>query len=97
MKKIALIIALCLSGCTTIHFDNGTDVSGLANAPKWHHIGILSLVEFSAPVNLETECGNKEWNSVQTELTFLNGLASSIVNSVVPAAWSPKTVEVTCK
>lgn len=97
MKKIALIIALCLSGCTTIHFDNGTDVSGLANAQKWHHIGIISLVEFSAPVNLESECGNKEWSSVQTQLTPINMLAGFVAGLIVPGVWSPKSVEVTCK
>jgi len=97
MKKIILIVAICLSGCTTIHFDRDSAVKGQVSAPLWHHIGVISLVEFSAPVNLDDQCGEKEWDSVQTEQNFLNVLASMVGSAVIPALWSPKSVEVTCK
>ena len=46
-------------------------------------------------IKVEEECGDKEWSSVKTELTFINGLVSGIVNFVAPV-WYPKTVEVSC-
>lgn len=96
MKKIVLVAAILLSGCTTIHFDRNANLD--LNATKtesWHHNALLALVEVSDPVNLEEKCGNQEWSSVKTELTFINGLLSGIVNFVAPV-WYPKTVEVSC-
>lgn len=97
MKLISLFISiLLLTGCTTIHFDNGEEVQGIAAADKWHHNFFFDLYEASAPVNLETECADREWSSVKTELTFLNVLARSAVNWLAPI-WYPKVVETTCK
>jgi hypothetical protein len=96
MKNLIVLFAILLSGCTTIHFDRNENLD--LNATKsetWHHNAVLALVEVSDPVNLEEECGEKEWSSVKTELTFVNGLVSSIVNFVAPL-WYPKTVEVSC-
>jgi hypothetical protein len=98
MKKILILVSFLLSACTTIHFDNG---SVHANAQtqeqeQWHHNFMFSLVEGSAPVNLDNECGEKEWSSVKTELTFINYLAGSVVNFFAPI-WYPKTVGITCK
>lgn len=96
MKKIVLAAAILLSGCTTIHFDRNSNLD--LNATKtenWHHNTLLALVEVSDPVNLEENCGDKEWSSVKTELTFINGFVSGIVNFIAPV-WYPKTVEVSC-
>mgnify|MGYP000409786742 CR=1 FL=1 len=97
MKKILAIFVILLSGCTTIHFDRNENLD--LNATKsetWHHNIVFSLVEVSDPVNLKQECGDQEWSSVKTELSFLNGLASGITGIVVPYIWYPKTVEVSC-
>ena len=96
MKKILAIFVILLSGYTTIHFDRNENLD--LNATKsetWHHNVVFALVEVSDPVDLEKECGDKEWSSVKTELTFINGLVSGIVNSIAPL-WYPKTVEVSC-
>ena len=98
MKKLLMTVAILLSvsGCTTIHFDK-TDTVNL-NATKtedWHHNALLALVEVSDPVNLEEKCGDQEWTSVKTELTFANGFFSGLINFIVPV-WYPKTVEVSC-
>ena len=96
MKRILLIACLLLTGCTTIHFDRSANLD--LNATKtetWHHNALLALVEVSDPVNLTEQCGEQEWSSVKTELTFVNGFVSGIVNFAAPV-WYPKTVEVSC-
>ena len=84
------------TGCTTIHFDNGNVSSPSTVTEKWHHNAVLALIEVSEPVNLKNECSSGDWSSVKTQLSFLNGLASSFVNQLGPI-WYPKTVEVSCK
>ncbi|KZZ44173.1 hypothetical protein A3759_30190 [Thalassolituus sp. HI0120] len=99
MKKVILAAALLLmAGCSTIHFDRNPEPQATPfQTEEWHHNAILALVEVSDPVNLEDKCeGNKEWTSVKTELTFVNGLVSGLVNIFFPL-WYPKTVEVSCK
>lgn len=95
-KLLLAMIVVVTSACTTIHFDNG-DVSGSSTTKeKWHHNVALGLYELSDPINLKNECGAGQWTSVKTELTFINGLASGVVNAFLPI-WYPKTVEVSCK
>lgn len=96
MKIITIIAVMFLSGCTTIHFDNGDGSEGQPSTEKWHHNFALSLYEGSKPVNLERECAGQQWSSVKTELSFINGLASGAVNLLGPI-WYPKTVQVKCK
>ena len=62
---------------------------------KWHHNFAFALYEGSSVVNLRNECGRTEWVSVKTETSFVNGVASSVVNIAGPI-WYPKTVEVSC-
>ncbi len=97
MKKILITAVILLSGCTTIHFDR-SDTMDLNATQKtsWHHNAFLALAEISDPVNLEQKCGEQEWTSVKTELTFMNGLASGFINQIAPL-WYPKTVTVSCK
>ncbi|KKO50401.1 hypothetical protein VT06_01915 [Arsukibacterium sp. MJ3] len=96
MKICIFFIALLSSGCSTIHFKNGTDVAVNSETEKWHHNVALALFEVSEPVNLQQECADRDWSTVTTELTFLNGLASGAVNLVAPI-WYPKTVSVSCQ
>lgn len=96
MKKFTTaIFVLLLSACTTIHFDNGDEPGGTENAGEWHHNFALDLYEASAPVNLEQECAGTQWTSVKTEVTFINGLAGTAVNTLAPI-WYPKTTQVSC-
>lgn len=96
MKKLLIIASIIMSGCTTIYFDNGEQDKTVPVQKKWHHNYLFSLIEGSKPVNLDNECGEKEWSSVKTELSFINGLAGGAVNTVGPI-WYPKTVEISCK
>jgi hypothetical protein len=98
MRKSGLlpvILLVLVSGCTTIHFDNGDTSNPSTVKTQWHHNVVLALYEVSDPVNLKEECGSEQWTSVKTELSFINGLASSAVNFFIPI-WYPKTVEVSC-
>lgn len=97
MKLIIPLIFVLLSGCTTIHFDKDNNVEpSTSQIHKWHHNIIFGLAEVSEPVNLEQECQDKEWTSVQTELSFIDGFTTLIVNSFAPL-WYPKSVEISCK
>ncbi len=101
MSKIieCVLLATCIvfmSGCSTLHFDKGEETNSTRVVEKWHHNAVLALIEVSDPVNLRDECGEKNWVSVKTELSFVNGLSSAIVNYLVPI-WYPKTVEVSCQ
>tara|TARA_B100001250_G_C19604038_1_gene701924 strand:- start:112 stop:471 length:360 start_codon:yes stop_codon:yes gene_type:complete len=79
--------------------------NGLNNDPltsSWHHNMVLSLIEVTDPVDLAAECeaskgSQAEWATVKTEHTFINGLASLVVNAFLPInLWTPMTVEVDC-
>jgi len=80
MKIFKLVFLLPLmTGCTTIHFENGSNQPiNQIEVDKWHHNLHMGLFEISEPVNLQEECGGKEWSKVTTEHTF--------ANSIVPAA-----------
>lgn len=90
------VCALLTTGCTTVHFDNGSYSEPSTTKAEWHHNLALALYEASAPVNLKDTCGTQQWTSVKTELTFPNVIAGGVVNFVAPI-WYPKTVEVSCK
>ncbi|MCD1597931.1 Bor family protein [Rheinheimera aquimaris] len=96
--KIGLSAALCvvLNACSTIHFDRNTDKQAESvTYQQWHHNFFFALYEGSKPVNLVEICQQQDWQSVKTEVSFLNGLATTVVNYVAPI-WYPKTVDVSC-
>jgi hypothetical protein len=95
---LVMVMLTVMSGCTRIHFDNGEQVANTQNAQKkqWHHNAALSLYEVSEPVDLKKNCDGANWSSVETQLSFVNGLASTVVNEVAPL-WYPKTVLTTCE
>ena len=78
--KILVIFSMILSfatGCSTIYFHNGNTNHIIQNS-EWHHDGIMRLVEFSDPVDLNSKCNSADWTSIRTEKTFINTLASSV-------------------
>ena len=80
-------------GCSSITFDNQVDASdGTDSYEKWHHIWAFDLYEGSKPVNLKTGCSGKDWQSVTTETSFLNGFTEIFTSPV----WHPETVSVNC-
>src|SRR5574343_719962 len=96
VKALSLAATCALtSACTTIVFDNGASApTGMSAIEQRHHGGgIFELVEFSSPKNLESICGGKNWRSITTEMTFLDGL----IRQIVPAGiYSPRTTYIQC-
>ena len=66
-----------LSSCYTIHFSKGSNFPYYQTS-QWHHIGLLGLMEFSDPVNLEQICPANSWDSVRVQTGFLQGLVRYI-------------------
>lgn len=96
LKSLSLLAACTLtSACTTIVFDNGPQTAP-AQAPieqRHHGGGIFELVEFSQPKNLESICSGKNWRSITTEMSFLDGL----IRQIVPAGiYAPRTTYTKC-
>lgn len=95
----------CLS-CQTIHYTNNSQVPLEYEHSKWHHIALAGLLELSEPVNPSQVCSKKNWKAVRTQMGFLNGLASSLVqlplyylsNTTIPfTIYSPQTVSISCR
>ncbi len=65
------------------------------NREQWHHIGIIRLVEYSKPVDLNAQCDGKGWNAVQTRTGPLQVLIGAI--PYVSTFYSPEEVQISCK
>jgi len=74
---IFLFFIFSLSSCHTMHFSKGSGIiSDEYEYTKWHHIGLLGLMEFSKPVNLKQICSQSDgkWSAVRTQTGVLQGL-----------------------
>jgi hypothetical protein len=95
MKLMSLLFAsLFLCGCHTIHIKNGDTTGNGPERDKWQHIGILGLVEFSDPVQIENTCGPDNWAEVRTRQNV-----GQVFLGLVPYlsyAWSPKEATIMC-
>lgn len=97
----ALICLLPLTGCYSVTFVK--DVGSGESVSQMHHNGIISLVEFSSPVNPTQMCGG-DWASVTTSESFITAIAGGLDNAVMAAIgaygvdiWDPQQIEVECK
>jgi len=91
-----LVIASLLTGCHKIYYHRTPSMvanKSAATVNEWHHIGIIGLVEFSEPTDLKRYCGGNNWNSVETENSFLTGLVSGITYGL----YTPRMANVMCK
>lgn len=88
-----LVLVIGLMGCHTMHFANTSGQPSGEDFSEWHHGGILRLVEFSSPVDLDDRCDGNPWTSATVERSFVNGLASSISYGLYDA-W---TVKIDCE
>lgn len=93
LKIATSVAAIHLAGCSTITFENSGNVEGATSTyEKWHHIWAFDLYEGSKPVNLEATCSGKQWQTVTTETSFLNGFTEIFTSPV----WYPESVSVNC-
>ena len=98
-RPFALLAALAIAcgGCSTIHFDSGRASASHIKHSEWHHTVAFTLLEASDPVDLYDRCAGKEWSTVTTERTFLNGLAGCVDSLILGVdVWEPLTVEYVC-
>jgi hypothetical protein len=100
MKFANLSLFLIVAGsaflgtaCSTIYFHNGPTRAAELENVEWHHDGILRLVEFSSPVDLNDRCESKPWTTVKVEKTFIQGF----VGGVSYGLYDPWNVEFSCK
>jgi hypothetical protein len=95
MKTLNLIfiafVAFGSSACSTMYFHNGTGQMMVENE-EWHHDGILRLVEFSSPVDMNDRCEGKEWSTIKNEKTFVQGLVGALTYGI----YDPWQVEYAC-
>lgn len=101
MKLICLITALfMICGCTRITFVNGKPQAATTEKHQhWHHNFANGLYEGSEKVELNSICHGKPWQTVTTEKSASNAIATTAVGLLVPGSvevWSPKTVTVEC-
>ena len=113
-KRLFLSLsAFFLCSCQTIHYVNSGEEGGFAQGglyeiSKWHHIGVLGLVEYSSPVNVPALCGEGAgWKAVRTQTNIaqgaVKGVAPAILNHVISGlgsifqfAYTPEEVSVSC-
>lgn len=100
-RILSVVLLLPLTGCYAVTFSK--DVGSGETVSEMHHNGIISLVEFSSPVNPTQMCGG-DWASVTTSESVVTALAGGLDNAVMYAIgaygidiWDPQQVEVECK
>lgn len=107
MNKIftgAILAGFLFSGCSIMHFKNGSAESGGAVQETWHHSGIYSLIEISPLIEPKKLCPDKGWSVITTKDTFLTVLVGSadniVIGAVVPMVpidiWDPQALEWYC-
>ncbi|WP_299270071.1 hypothetical protein [uncultured Psychrosphaera sp.] len=94
---LSVFFAVVISGCQTMHFDRGENVTSTTATSSWHHNFVLGLYEGSAPVMLSNKCADGTWTSVTTKTSFINAVVTNVVSNAVAPIWQPETVEVKCK
>ncbi len=94
MKKLALVCAcaLALSGCCSQKFTiQGTTVPTVPTYQGTSHFIFWGLGQ-SLTVDPKEICGGKGVKSVETHMTFLDGVASSLTWGI----YSPRSYSVYC-
>ena len=101
--KLLILLSILICGCTKMHFDNGPILNNSfvydnkETIEKWHHNFFSDAWEVSDPVNLSKHCNNSEWESVKTEISFLNALSRFPQEILKLPIWYPKIVTILCK
>ncbi len=88
---LTTLIFLGMTGCSTIYFQRDAQTTS-TQYEEWHHDGILGLVEFSDPVDMNQRCNGSSWKTIKTEETFVQGL----VRGVTWSLYDPWMVSYSC-
>lgn len=103
LNSVLLLSVFSLSGCATVHFDNGEPQKTAMVKKKWHHNVALELVEVSKPIDPAETC-EQQWHSVTTQHSYTGFIATGIVSYFMgPASllttnlWAPQQIKVECR
>jgi hypothetical protein len=91
-KTLALAGLFLLGGCYKVTYTNGPSGELQRNNPALHHVGILGLVEFSAPIPVHSICPNG-FDRVDVRSNVLTGLISNVTQQL----YTPLQTFVQCK
>ncbi|PWU12882.1 MAG: hypothetical protein C5B49_15525 [Bdellovibrio sp.] len=96
LRRPRSLIFFCLllltAGCSTVNFIEGSQAKMTYEQESWHHIGVLRLIEFSTPVNLQAACSNG-WSAVRTRTGPLQVLVGLIAGGI----YNPEEVSISCR
>ena len=92
LKSLALVSFLMVGGCYKVTYTNGNGGAFQADNPAFHHVGILSLVEFSSPIPVHVICPNG-FDRVDVRQNVLTGLIGNITSNL----YTPLQTFVQCK
>jgi len=95
---LAIITTLLFSGCSKMYFHNGEPSNSVTlQNEQTHRHTVFNLVEISDPINLNEKCPSNDWDTIETELSFLDFLISSIDNFLIGVdVYGQKTVNYSC-
>ncbi len=91
---LSAIAMLMTSACSTTYFHNSGIQNDQVDYSEWHHDGILGLVEFSDPVDLNARCEGNNWQTIRTQQTFVQGLIGVV--PIVGALYNPQEAAYSC-
>jgi len=93
MKRIALILAVALTGCwrMTVRNANPAGQTPIEFDEKWHSGLIFGLAELSGPYDLSKVCPSG-WSQIHTETPFVQGLVQVLTFQI----YNPQGVTVRC-
>lgn len=87
----AALGALALTGCFKVQVAATSSTARGVEHSAWKNFFIFGLVG-EARVDVRDFCGGGQASTVETGMTFLNGLGSAVTFGL----WAPRTVVVTC-
>ena len=92
--KIIQILLLCflISGCHTISFHNAKGQSNLKYTKKHYNV-VYGLAEVSKPIKIDEVCFNKNFSTIKTEQSFVDGLIEGFSNGLL----NPMSVSYSCE
>ena len=90
-RALLMIPVLFLMGCFHATIETAATPSAQVIENQWAHGFVFGLVP---PTTVQTQagCGSKGVAKVETQISFLNGLASALTFSL----YTPMTIKVTC-
>lgn len=104
MKTLLCVLCIgLLAGCSTVQFDNGSDVGSeeVTRVHQWHHSFGYELFEGSAPINPNEACASG-WASVSYDNTLMPWFTTGAflpffgLGALGNGFWTPRLITFGC-